>query len=218
MRLTYDDRYRITSWTDRNGRSYRYTYDAEDRCVGEGGEAGHLTVTLDYDGTDPAWPGARTTCVTTAEGAVTKFVVNDSCQIIAEVDPLGGTTHSSWDEHHHLTSWTDELGNTSHRAYDDFGRLLSVVRPDGTTVRVEYDAQGDPIAVTRPDGHVLRREYDARGNCVMIVKPGGATTHYTYDDAGHLASVTDPLGHVTRVRRSGTGGTRLRPFGRCHGL
>ncbi|MFH8895046.1 DUF6531 domain-containing protein [Streptomyces coeruleorubidus] len=205
MRLTYDDRYRITSWTDRNGRSYRYTYDAEDRCVAEGGEAGHLTLTLDYGGTDPAWPGARTTRVTTAEGAVTTFVANSGCQIIAEVDPLGGTTHSTWDEHHHLTSWTDELGNTTHRAYDDFGRLLSVVRPDGTTVRVEYDAQGDPIAVTRPDGHVLRREYDARGNCVTIVKPGGATTHYTYDDAGHLASVTDPLGHVTRVRCDAAG-------------
>ncbi|GGP93452.1 hypothetical protein GCM10010233_06960 [Streptomyces pseudogriseolus] len=200
MSLTYDDRYRITSWTDRNGRGYHYAYDAMDRCVAEGGEAGHLTLTLDYDGTNLAWPGMRTTTVTTAEGAVTTYVVNDNCQIVAEVDPLGGLTRSTWDEHHHLTSRTDELGNTTHRAYDGLGRLLSVVRPDGTTFRIAYDAQGNPIAVTRPDGHVQRREYDARGNCVTIVKPGGATTRYTYDEAGHLASVTDPTGHVTRVR------------------
>lgn len=205
MRMTYDARYRITSWTDRNGRSYSYTYDAQDRCVAEGGEAGHLSLTLDFDGTDPAWPGNRITAVTTSDGAATRYVVNGSCQIVAEIDPLGGTTRSAWDEHHHLTAWTDELGNTTHRSYDSFGRLLTVVRPDGTTVGVEYNAQGDPIAVTRPDGHVLRREYDARGNCVMIVKPGGSTTRYTYDEAGHLDSVTNPLGQITRVRCDAAG-------------
>ncbi|WP_369261328.1 DUF6531 domain-containing protein [Streptomyces sp. R35] len=200
MRFTYDERYRITSWTDRNGRSYSYAYDTADRCVAEGGEAGHISLTLDYDGTDPAWPGARITTVTTAEGAVSKFVVNDSCQVVAEIDPLGGTTRTTWDEHHHLTSWTDQLGHTTGKSYDAFGRLLEVTRPDGATVRLTYDAQGSPVAITRPDGHVQRREYDARGNCVTIVKPGGATTRYTYDDAGHLSSVTDPTGYVTRVR------------------
>ncbi|MFE6159176.1 RHS repeat-associated core domain-containing protein [Streptomyces sp. NPDC056486] len=203
--FTYDDRYRITSWTDRNGRSYSYTYDSEDRCVAEGGEAGHITLTLDYEGADPAWPRARVTSLTTAEGAVTKFVVNDNCQVVAEIDPLGGTTRTTWDEHHHLTSWTDQLGHTTSKTYDSLGRLLDVTRPDGATVHLAYDAQGDPVTITRPDGHVLHREYDTRGNCITIVKPGGATTRYTYDRAGHLSSVTDPTGYVTRVRCDAAG-------------
>ncbi|MDT9700845.1 DUF6531 domain-containing protein [Streptomyces sp. P17] len=205
MSLTYDDRQRITSWTDRNGRSYSYTYDAADRCVAEGGEAGHLSLTLDYDSTDAAWAGARITRVTTAEGAVSRFVVNDNCQIVAEIDPLGGTTHSIWNKHHQLTSWTDELGHSTHWTFDDLGRLLSATRPDGTTIQAEYDAQGNLFAITRPDAQVLRREYDRRGNCVTVVKPGGATTRYTYDDAGHLSSVTDPTGVDTQVRCDATG-------------
>ncbi|MFD4524761.1 DUF6531 domain-containing protein [Streptomyces sp. NPDC058470] len=200
MEFTYDERYRITSWTDRNGRSYSYEYDRAGRCVAEGGEAGHISLTLDYDSTDPAWPGARITTVTTAEGAVSRFVVNDNCQVVAEIDPLGGTTRTAWDEHHHLTSWTDQLGHTTDKTYDDLGRLLDVTRPDGATVSLTYDAQGNPVAITGTDGQVQRREYDARGNCVTIVKPGGATTRYTYDDAGHLSTVTDPTGYVTRVR------------------
>ncbi|MEY2242870.1 DUF6531 domain-containing protein [Streptomyces sp. BF23-18] len=200
MRFTYDERHRITSWTDRNGRGYSYAYDTADRCVAEGGEAGHLTLSLDYGGIDPAWPDARITTVTTAEGAVSRFVVNDSCQVVAEIDPFGGTTRTEWDEHHRPTSWTDQLGHTTTRSYDGLGRLLEVRRPDGAAVRLAYDALGYLVATVRPDGQVLRREYDARGNCVTVVKPGGATTRYTYDDAGHLSSVTDPTGGLTRVR------------------
>ncbi|MFI1565070.1 DUF6531 domain-containing protein [Streptomyces sp. NPDC020490] len=205
MRLTYDERHRITSWTDRNGRSYSYEYDAADRCVAEGGEAGHLALTLDHDGRDPAWPGTRITAVTTAEGAVSKYVVNESSQVVAEIDPLGGTVHHTWDENHHPLATMDELGHTTWRTYDGLGRLLSVQRPDGTTIRAEYDAQGNPIGITRPDGLTQHRRYDARGNCVAITKPGGATTRYTYDDAGHLSSVTDPTGRTTRVRCDAAG-------------
>ncbi|MEW2163024.1 DUF6531 domain-containing protein [Streptomyces sp. NPDC007084] len=205
MRFTYDERYRITSWTDRNGRGYSYAYDAADRCVAEGGEAGHLRIRLDYDGIDPAWPGARITTVTTAEGAVSRFVVNDSCQVIAEIDPLGGTTRTEWDEHHHPTSWTDQLGHTTTRGYDDLGRLLEIQRSDGARVRLEYDTRGHLVATVRPDGQVLRRRYDYRGNCVSVAKPGGATTLYTYDGAGHLSSVTDPAGGLTQVRCDAAG-------------
>ncbi|MEU6284135.1 DUF6531 domain-containing protein [Streptomyces sp. NPDC047028] len=205
MLLTYDDRHRITSWTDRNGRGYSYTYDAADRCVAEGGEAGHLTLTLDYDGTDRAWPGRRITSVTTHEGAVTKYVADDGCRIVAEIDPLGGTTRTTWDDHHRPTSMTDQLGMTTHCAYDDLGRLLSAGRPDGTTVRVVYGDMGGPVELVRPDEQVVRREYDSRGNCITIIKPGGAATRYTYDDAGHLSSVTDATGLVTRVQCDAAG-------------
>ncbi|MEK8171340.1 hypothetical protein NKH77_23450 [Streptomyces sp. M19] len=81
---------RVTSWTDTNDRGYAYTYDHRDRCVAEGGEAGHIAISLDYDGTHPDWPDARVTTLTTAEGCVTRYVINDNSQVIAEIDPLGG--------------------------------------------------------------------------------------------------------------------------------
>ncbi|MFW6721072.1 hypothetical protein ACHZ98_13090 [Streptomyces sp. MAR4 CNY-716] len=72
--FTYDHRLRATSWTDRNGHRYAYTYDETDRCIAEGGEAGHLALTIDYDGTDPAFPDCTVSTLTTADGSVTRFV------------------------------------------------------------------------------------------------------------------------------------------------
>nr|WP_231911239.1 MULTISPECIES: YwqJ-related putative deaminase [Streptomyces] len=50
MKLTYDDHSRITSWTDRNGYWYRFTYDDQDRCVaGEGTDGLLPDVQAAYD-------------------------------------------------------------------------------------------------------------------------------------------------------------------------
>nr|WP_319020145.1 hypothetical protein [Streptomyces sp. C8S0] len=86
MRFTYDDRARVTSWTDTNGSRYDYAYDDRDRCIAEGGVAGHVALRLDYDGTDPG-TGLRVTTATTGSGAVHRYLVNDAHQIVAETDP-----------------------------------------------------------------------------------------------------------------------------------
>lgn len=40
--FSYDERLRVTSWEDTNHSRYFYAYDHKDRCVRQGGEAGHL--------------------------------------------------------------------------------------------------------------------------------------------------------------------------------
>ncbi|GGZ05105.1 hypothetical protein GCM10010300_56330 [Streptomyces olivaceoviridis] len=67
LRFTYDEAGRVTSWTDTNDRSYTYEYDDQDRCVAEGGSAGHMALRLTYGDSD-ATTGLRTTTATTAEG------------------------------------------------------------------------------------------------------------------------------------------------------
>ncbi|MEU9956637.1 DUF6531 domain-containing protein [Streptomyces sp. NPDC050982] len=205
LNFTCDERLRITSWTDSNDRSYTYSYDDRDRCVAEGGEAGHLTIALDYDGTDPAWPECRVTTLTTAEGAVSRFVVNTECQVVAEVDPLGGIVRTAYDGHHHLVSRTDELGRVTRFASDAYGRPTEMTRPDGRTVRAEYNELGLPVKTVSTDGTVRRQTYDARGNRTTVVDPAGLTTHFTYDGTGGLASVTDPVGSTTMVRCDSAG-------------
>ncbi|WP_371669795.1 DUF6531 domain-containing protein [Streptomyces sp. NBC_00289] len=205
LRLTYDERSRITSWIDTNDSRYEYTYDAQDRCVAEGGEAGHVTVTLDYSGADPAWPDCHVTTLTTAENATTRFVINPLSQVVAEIDPLGHTTRTSYDEHHHVLSQTDGLGHTTHYARDDMGLPLVITYPDEATARFTYDGNGRPTVTVHADGSTWRREYDERGNCEAVTGPGGATVRYAHDDAGHLTSVTDPLGNTTRIETNAAG-------------
>ncbi|MFF5469255.1 putative T7SS-secreted protein [Streptomyces achromogenes] len=204
LRFGYDDRGRVTSWTDTNDRGYTYEYDDQDRCVAEAGEAGHMALRLSYGDPDPE-TGLRTTTVTTAEGHTRRYLVNDVWQVVAETDPLGATTHYRRDRHHRLLSTTDPLGHTTAFEYDEAGDLTRVVRPDGRETRAEYNALGLPVKVVHPDGTATHQTYDPRGNRTSVADPAGRTTRFTHTEAGHLTSVTDPLGHTTTVVCDRTG-------------
>ncbi|MEU5777582.1 DUF6531 domain-containing protein [Streptomyces venezuelae] len=200
MRFSYDDQHRITSWTDTNHRRYDYAYDDADRCIAQGGQAGHVRGTFSYDNSSATWPDCRVTTHTTAEGATSRFVINDNSQVIAEVDPLGGVTCVAYDAHHHMISRTDALGSTTRISNNALGQPVEVTRPDGSVSHYAYNALNLLTAIRSPDGSLWQREYDERGNCTAVTNPAGATTHYAFTENGHLRSVTNALGHTTSVR------------------
>ncbi|MFV0133929.1 putative T7SS-secreted protein [Streptomyces sp. HMX87] len=204
LRFTYDEAGRVTSWTDTNGRGYRYEYDDRDRCIAEGGPEGHMTLRLTYGDRDPE-TGLRTTTTVTGDGHTRRFLINDASQVVAETDPLGAVTRYVRDRYDRLLSRTDPLGNTTSFHYDDAGNLTCVTRPDGRETRAEYNALGLPVKVVNADGTVWRQTYDDRGNRTSVTDPSGQTSRFTYDEAGRLTSVTDPLGHTTRVRCDAAG-------------
>ncbi|MFF0204120.1 RHS repeat-associated core domain-containing protein [Streptomyces sp. NPDC005017] len=219
LRFTYDERLRVTSWQDTNDRRYFYSYDDRDRCLGEGGEAGHIAISLAYDGTDPAWPGCRVTTLTAADGSVSRFVVDDRCLVVAETDALGGTVTTAYDAHQHVSGTTDQLGHRTAFAYNEAGQPVAVTRPDGAAWRAAYDDGHQPTSIVLPDGSVWRYAYDDRGNVVAVTDPVGAMTRfargrdgsvvevldasgrtasYTHNAAGLPLTVTDGLGNTTR--------------------
>lgn len=204
LRFAYDERGRVTSWTDTNNSRYDYAYDNRNRCVAEGGAAGHMALRLDYDGTDPE-SGMRVTTVTSSSGAVHRYVINDSHQVVAETDPLGATTRFERDHYNRLLSRTDPLGRTTRLHYDDASRLTRLVRPDGRESTAQYNDMGLPLRVTAPDRTSVRQEYDERGNRTSVTDPSGSTTRYTYDEAGRATSVTDAAGNTTRIRCDAAG-------------
>ncbi|MER5929828.1 putative T7SS-secreted protein [Streptomyces sp. NPDC002054] len=204
LRFTYDDCARITSWTDTNNSRYDYAYDDRNRCIAEGGAAGHLAITIDYSDPDPS-TGHSTTTVTTSAGHTTRYLIDHRYRVIAETDPLGATTRFTYDRHGRLLIRTDPLGHTTSCSYDEEGRLVSATRPDGRSSRAEYNALGLPVKVVRPDGTVLRQTFDERGNRTSLTTSTGATTRFGYDVLGHLTSVTDALGAVTRITSDAAG-------------
>ncbi|MFI8963405.1 putative T7SS-secreted protein [Streptomyces sp. NPDC053493] len=199
LAFAYDERHRIITWTDSNDSRYDYAYDDQDRVIGEGGQAGHVQITLAYGLPDPA-TGHRTTTLTTADGRVTRHLVDDACQIVATTDPLGHTTRLRHDARGNLVARTDALGRTTVFGYDDAGRLLSVLRADGSRLETVRDARGLPVEFTDADGRTTRQEFDAHGDLVAVTDPAGHTTRYAYDERGHLVSSTDPTGAVTTFR------------------
>lgn len=205
LRFGYDERGRITSWTDRNDSRFDYVYDDRDRCVAQGGTEGHLQSRFTYDRADPD-SGLRVTTITTSLGDTTRYLINDTAQVVAEIDPTGAVTRTRRDRHGRLLAHTDPLGATTDLRYDANGRLTAVTRPDGRAARATYD--GDlhmPTTVTDPDGSVWHQTYDEVGNRTSLTDPTGAVTRYTYDELGHPASVTDALGNTTRVHCNAAG-------------
>jgi RHS repeat-associated protein len=196
--FVYDDRRRVIAWTDSNNSRYDYVYDDRDRVVAEGGEAGHVQITLTYTEPDPE-TGHRTTTLTTADGHATRHVFGPRCRLLALTDPLGHTTRYTYDQRGNLQTRTDPLGLTTVFSYDEDGRLVSATRPDGSELRTVRGPSGLPVEVVGPDGSRVLHEYDERGNRTAVTDEAGSTTRYTYDHAGRLTSVTDALGATTRV-------------------
>jgi RHS repeat-associated protein len=198
LEFEYDQAGRLTQWTDRNGRWYRYVYDQRGRCIAAQGSGGLLNGTFTYD-------GSRITRYTNALGHTTGYQFDTRNNVIAETNPLGHTTRSEWDDRDRLISRTDPLGRTTRFAYDDAGRLTELIRPDGTRTVLEYSHIGLATSVIEPGGALSRREYDDRGNVVAVTDAAGALTHFTYDDRGGLTSVLDATGSTRRVETNDAG-------------
>ncbi|WP_393060039.1 putative T7SS-secreted protein [Streptomyces sp. LN549] len=196
--FVYDDRRRVTAWIDSNNSRYDYAYDDHDRVIAEGGQAGHVQITLTYTEPDPE-TGHRSTTLTTAEGHATHHLFGPGCRRLAVTDPLGHTTRFTYDPCGNLLARTDALGLRTAYAYDEDGRLVSTTAPDGGELRTVRGPFGLPVEVVGPDGSRMLHEFDERGNRTAATDPAGSTTRYTYDRAGRITSVTDALGATTHV-------------------
>lgn len=196
--FVYDDRRRVIAWIDSNGSRYDYVYDDRDRVVAEGGEAGHIQITLAYTDPDPE-TGHHTTTLTTADGHATRHLFGPGCRLLAVTDPLGHTTRFTYDPRGNLLTRTDPLGLTTAFSYDEDGRVISATRPDGSELRTVRGPFGLPVEVFGPDGARMVHEFDEHGNRTAVTDPTGTTTCYTYDPGGRLTSVTDALGATTHV-------------------
>ncbi|KOG86294.1 type IV secretion protein Rhs, partial [Streptomyces varsoviensis] len=204
LRFEYDERGRITAWTDRNESRYEYTYDAWDRCVFESGAEGHMRATLEYGPRDPD-TGLSVTTLTNSLGHTSRYVINRALQVVTEIDPTGAAVHSRWDRYDRLCARTDALGRTTEYRRDEAGRLIALVRPDGRAATASYDELGKPVTITEPDGATWHQTFDGAGRRTSVTDPAGATTRYTYDELGHPASVTDASGATTRIRCDAAG-------------
>ncbi|MFE1026862.1 DUF6531 domain-containing protein [Streptomyces sp. NPDC058818] len=204
-RFAYDERLRITSWEDTNNSRYHYAYDHQDRCVEQGGNAGHLANTFTYGGIDPAWPNCLITEVTAAAGAVSRYAVDDACLVVGEVDPLGHTNRHAFDSRNQLIARTDALGHTTRYAWDEDGNLVAIAHADGARTAMTYNRFGQPTEIVEPGGATWRYTYDERGNHLTTCTPESAVTRFSYDAAGRRTAITDSCGSTATVECDGAG-------------
>ncbi|MBT2492424.1 DNA/RNA non-specific endonuclease [Streptomyces sp. ISL-96] len=199
LMFSYDTEARIVAWTDRNDSTFRYVYDNSGRTVQTIGPDGYLSSMFAYDAE------RQVTRYTDSTGATTTYYLDQRLQTIAEVDPLGQTTHFAYDTRGRLLEQTDALSNVTRFERDDHGNLIALIAVDGVRTTAEFNDFNLPVVVTERGGTQHRFKYDTRGNLTAVTGPDGALNQYEFDEYGHVTAVRNPAGAVTRMRNNAAG-------------
>ncbi|URM91998.1 DUF6531 domain-containing protein [Streptomyces sp. MRC013] len=183
LRLTYDEHRRVTSWTDRNGHTYAYVYDAAGRVVETIGPGGALSSRFSYD----------------TEARVTRFTCDAADRLVRAETPTS-VLALEFDAMGRLLAETVD-GRPVRFGYDAHGELVSRTTPTGAVTTYGYDESGDRTRVAVA-GHALDFSRDLLGReLARTFGPSAApvTLASTWDAIGRLTSQTVSTGR-RRVR------------------
>ncbi|MFC9963038.1 putative T7SS-secreted protein [Nocardia ignorata] len=187
-RYTYDAEHRMTSWTDSNGNQMVNTYDDAGRVVHQRGTADILNCVFAY--VDFPGGAGRLTAVTDSLGAVTTHGFDRELQLRDRVTPDGAHFHTDYNaERKPLTVTGPDPDTTTTYRYNGAGDPVEIVRPDGVSLAYDYVWRHRPSTITTADGSVHRREWSDNGDLTAAVDPAGSRTEFTYHPSGALASV-----------------------------
>lgn len=156
-----------TAFTDANGNTTRYGYDA----------AGNIVSTTYADGTIE-------TATYDGDGNLDIFTNRRGQLIDRTVNSAGQVTHEEWSD-----------GTSRDYTYDSHGRLHTATDAQGTTT-LTYDGADRLTRVDYPNGRWIAYTYDAAGRRTRIEDNSGFATQYFYDSAGrldHLLDASDAL-------------------------
>lgn len=193
---TYDDEDRVTSYTDADEFTTRYTYNAAG-LVTEIEHPNWTFETFTYtDGTGGV-PENLLATSTDALGRSTTYTYNSVGDLISTTSPGGHTTTNTYDAAHRLISTTSPAGATTSYTYDNAGRMLTMTDAGGAVTTHTYDAGGRLTKTTDDLGRDTMFTYDAADRLVSTTDAANTTTTTTYDDAGRVATTTDKLGAIT---------------------
>jgi RHS repeat-associated protein len=189
----------VTAMTDPDGKTWKYTYDADGDRTSTTDPLGNKT-TGAYNAI--GWPTSTTSPRGNVEGAnpvsfTTTYAHNTFGQVTETADPLGHKSANEYDPDQNLIASTDANGNVTHYTYDAADERTAVHRPDGTTLRTTYWPDGTVKEQIDGAGHATGYDYDTVGRIIASTDPLGRTTHYGHDLAGNETSMTDPEGQVT---------------------
>ena len=169
-----------------------------------------------------------------ATGAYRYTILNDYDdreRLISTVDPVGNTTHFSYDLNNNLIAitgpkqdqykeitydkanrptliadWqTDGSVLTIEKRYDKLGQVIAEIDACGNATQFQYDALGRITAIQHPDGAVERKEYDILGNVIKEIDAEGYETRTLYDFRGKPLSIYYPDGKEEHFTYNSTG-------------
>ncbi|MFW0739750.1 RHS repeat-associated core domain-containing protein [Flavobacterium sp. T12S277] len=171
--------------TDRNGQTFYWEYDAQNRCIHTWGDGGWQEGRMEYH-TEEGY-----NIVSDANGAVTTYFYEPN-QLVTQVkDPMGNSTFYDYTEFMELYREIDPEGRILGFTYDEKGNKISTTYPDGTQEMMLFDDENRPSIAIDPEGNKTIYLYkDQKPHQLKtIIAPDKTSTHFTYNNDGLLASV-----------------------------
>jgi RHS repeat-associated protein len=177
----YDASGNLTSYTDGNGHTTSYAYNAADELTSQVQPVSSSASDTTSYGYDPA---GNQTEVTDARGNTTWTTYNSWNLPESVIEPATAAASTAADR-----TWTT--------AYTADGQPATVTPPGGITLSYGYDQMGDLTSESGSGTSAATPAqtfgYDLDGNLTSASAPGGTDT-FTYNDAGELTATSGPSG------------------------
>ena len=195
----YDARFNMISETDGEGNSIRRTYNSFNKPTKVTDQDGNVT-RYEYDCagnvTKITYPAVHDVSATET------FAYNSRNQLLRHTDARGTTTSYVYDTNGMLSGKQTGSRPAAQYVYQN-GLLMSETDALGHTTKYAYNEIGQKISQTDADGKVTKYTYDQLGNPFTIIDANGKTISFTYDGNYQKLSVTDANGNVTRYAYNG---------------
>ncbi len=170
--------------TDRNGQSFYWEYDQQNRCVHTWGDGGWQEGWLEY------YPEKGYNRATDATGGTTTYCYNDKQLVTRIVNPLGASKIFQYTEHSELYREVDEDGNLTGYDYNEKGFTTKITYPDQTQQHYMYYENDTLMISISPGGkQETYTYYEGTRQLRAIVHPDKRITEYTYTPQGLPATI-----------------------------
>jgi RHS repeat-associated protein len=219
----YDRNSRIIGYTDGNGYSMSFSYNANGTIekiiscvtthlfsytpllnktfVTELSQGQRLVTTYNYDSTGRIIHKEGNCC-----GYDMSYQYDAANNIVLQTNGNNQSTKYQYDSKGNVIKEIDALGNSiSYTWHSTLNKISQVTDKRNNTTSYEYDANGNQKKIIRPLNVVESFEYDARGNMLSYTDGNGNTTAYEYNNFGQITKITDAANGVVQNTYDGCG-------------
>jgi RHS repeat-associated protein len=180
----YDPEGNRLTWTEPDGNTTDYKFDAKNRLIQQTNAAGDVTLTT-YDLVN------NVATVTAPNLNVTTNTYDALNRMIEVTDSDGLVETDSYDADNNRVSHGDGNGNITNSTYDPLNRMVSSTDPLGKITSNQYDSVGNFLSITDRIGNITAYTYDNLNRRSTLADALGNITKWQYDLVGNLVKLTD---------------------------
>ena len=182
-KMVYDGHLMVKK-TDRNGHSFYWEYDEQNRCVHTWGDDGWQEGWLEY------YPERGYNRIREATGGTSTYYYNDKQLVTRIVNSLGASTIFQYTEHNELYREVDADGNLTGYDYNEKGFTTGITYPDQTRQHyLYYDNDTLMISISPSGKQETYTYYEGTRQLRAIIHPDKRVTEYTYTPQGLPATI-----------------------------